>query len=279
MTFADEKVPVFEKPFRLTQDVTLDKSLKPGATRRRRRHRELSGVRRQGLFSAGIGAGQLDGDGEVSSAALQGCRRRPDRSAALQGRRTFRTPESSTRRRCRARSRRSRPRATRARASRAVTADPRERPAEQPRQRRHPERRAQPEQRHVGEPRRRRRQRRQHQRRQRAAAGEPVNRADESGRRASVQAPMWMCAGAPWCTWTRVAVMMHVRPARPDPGAPPGRSRAGRGRPASARRRIRRRRRRRAGISRAQHHERPRRPRSARSVWPRPQQAPSNAAL
>ena len=32
MTFADEKVPVFEKPFRLTQDVTLDKSLKPGAT-------------------------------------------------------------------------------------------------------------------------------------------------------------------------------------------------------------------------------------------------------
>jgi DsbC/DsbD-like thiol-disulfide interchange protein len=32
MTFADERVPVFEKPFRLTQDVTLDKSLKPGAT-------------------------------------------------------------------------------------------------------------------------------------------------------------------------------------------------------------------------------------------------------
>ena len=32
MTFADEKVPVFEKPFRLTQDVTLDKNLKPGAT-------------------------------------------------------------------------------------------------------------------------------------------------------------------------------------------------------------------------------------------------------
>ena len=32
MTFADEKVPVFEKPFRLTQDVTLDKSLKPGET-------------------------------------------------------------------------------------------------------------------------------------------------------------------------------------------------------------------------------------------------------
>ena len=31
MTFADERVPVFEKPFRLTQDVTLDKSLKPGA--------------------------------------------------------------------------------------------------------------------------------------------------------------------------------------------------------------------------------------------------------
>ena len=32
MTFADEKVPVFQKPFRLTQDVTLDKSLKPGPT-------------------------------------------------------------------------------------------------------------------------------------------------------------------------------------------------------------------------------------------------------
>ena len=32
MIFADEKVSVFEKPFRLTQDVTLDKALKPGAT-------------------------------------------------------------------------------------------------------------------------------------------------------------------------------------------------------------------------------------------------------
>jgi DsbC/DsbD-like thiol-disulfide interchange protein len=32
MTFADEKVPVFEKPFRLTQDVTLAKSLKAGET-------------------------------------------------------------------------------------------------------------------------------------------------------------------------------------------------------------------------------------------------------
>jgi DsbC/DsbD-like thiol-disulfide interchange protein len=32
MTFADEKVPVFQKPFKLTQDVTLDQSLKPGAT-------------------------------------------------------------------------------------------------------------------------------------------------------------------------------------------------------------------------------------------------------
>ena len=31
MTFADERVPVFDKPFRLTQDVTLDKALKPGA--------------------------------------------------------------------------------------------------------------------------------------------------------------------------------------------------------------------------------------------------------
>jgi thioredoxin:protein disulfide reductase len=32
MVFADEKVAVFEKPFRLTQDVMLDKSLKSGAT-------------------------------------------------------------------------------------------------------------------------------------------------------------------------------------------------------------------------------------------------------
>ena len=31
-TIADEKVAVFEKPFRLTQDVTLDKSAKPGST-------------------------------------------------------------------------------------------------------------------------------------------------------------------------------------------------------------------------------------------------------
>ena len=32
MTFADEKVPVFQKPFRLTQDITLDKSAKSGST-------------------------------------------------------------------------------------------------------------------------------------------------------------------------------------------------------------------------------------------------------
>jgi DsbC/DsbD-like thiol-disulfide interchange protein len=32
MTFADEKVPVFQKPFRLTQDVTLDKAAKAGST-------------------------------------------------------------------------------------------------------------------------------------------------------------------------------------------------------------------------------------------------------
>ncbi len=32
MTFADEKVPVFQKPFRLTQSVTLDKAAKPGST-------------------------------------------------------------------------------------------------------------------------------------------------------------------------------------------------------------------------------------------------------
>jgi thiol:disulfide interchange protein DsbD len=32
MMFADEKVAVFAKPFLLAQEVTLDKSLKPGAT-------------------------------------------------------------------------------------------------------------------------------------------------------------------------------------------------------------------------------------------------------
>jgi DsbC/DsbD-like thiol-disulfide interchange protein len=32
MIFADEKVAVFAKPFRLTQEVTLDPSLKPGAS-------------------------------------------------------------------------------------------------------------------------------------------------------------------------------------------------------------------------------------------------------
>jgi len=32
MTFADEKVPVFQKPFRLTQDATIDKSAKSGST-------------------------------------------------------------------------------------------------------------------------------------------------------------------------------------------------------------------------------------------------------
>jgi DsbC/DsbD-like thiol-disulfide interchange protein len=32
MTFLDEKVPVFQKPFRLTQDVTIDKSAKAGST-------------------------------------------------------------------------------------------------------------------------------------------------------------------------------------------------------------------------------------------------------
>jgi DsbC/DsbD-like thiol-disulfide interchange protein len=32
MTFADERVPVFQKPFRLTQDATIDKSAKSGAT-------------------------------------------------------------------------------------------------------------------------------------------------------------------------------------------------------------------------------------------------------
>src|SRR5437764_12165172 len=32
ITLADEKVSVFEKPFRLTQDVTLDRSAKPGST-------------------------------------------------------------------------------------------------------------------------------------------------------------------------------------------------------------------------------------------------------
>src|SRR5438093_13704505 len=32
MTFADERVPVFQKPFRLTQEITLGKSAKSGST-------------------------------------------------------------------------------------------------------------------------------------------------------------------------------------------------------------------------------------------------------
>ena len=32
MTFANEQVPVFQKPFRLTQEVTLSKAAKPGST-------------------------------------------------------------------------------------------------------------------------------------------------------------------------------------------------------------------------------------------------------
>jgi DsbC/DsbD-like thiol-disulfide interchange protein len=32
MSFADEKVPVFQKPFRLTQEISLGKGAKPGAT-------------------------------------------------------------------------------------------------------------------------------------------------------------------------------------------------------------------------------------------------------
>ena len=32
MSFADERVPVFQKPFRLTQEITLAKSAKPGTT-------------------------------------------------------------------------------------------------------------------------------------------------------------------------------------------------------------------------------------------------------
>ena len=32
LTLLDEKVPVFQKPFRLTQDVVVDKSAKPGST-------------------------------------------------------------------------------------------------------------------------------------------------------------------------------------------------------------------------------------------------------
>ena len=61
----NEKVPVFQKPFRLTQEVTLDKSAKPGATVTVVGHGQLPGVRRHGLLPAGVGAGHLDGDGEV----------------------------------------------------------------------------------------------------------------------------------------------------------------------------------------------------------------------
>jgi len=32
MTFGDEKVPVFEKPFKLTEDVTIARTAKPGST-------------------------------------------------------------------------------------------------------------------------------------------------------------------------------------------------------------------------------------------------------
>ena len=32
MTFADERVPVFQKPFRLTQELAINGSVKPGAT-------------------------------------------------------------------------------------------------------------------------------------------------------------------------------------------------------------------------------------------------------
>jgi DsbC/DsbD-like thiol-disulfide interchange protein len=32
VSIADEKVPVFQRPFRLTQDVTVDRSAKPGST-------------------------------------------------------------------------------------------------------------------------------------------------------------------------------------------------------------------------------------------------------
>jgi hypothetical protein len=32
MTFADEQVPVFQKPFRLVQDMTIARSTKPGTT-------------------------------------------------------------------------------------------------------------------------------------------------------------------------------------------------------------------------------------------------------
>ena len=61
MTFADEKVPVFQKPFRLTQEVTLDKVGEGRIERYRRRHGQLSGVRRSRLLPAGIGAGHVDG--------------------------------------------------------------------------------------------------------------------------------------------------------------------------------------------------------------------------
>jgi hypothetical protein len=62
VSIADEKVPVFQQPFRLTQDVTVGETRIHG---RRRRHGELSGVRRQGVLSAGIGAGVVDDCGEI----------------------------------------------------------------------------------------------------------------------------------------------------------------------------------------------------------------------
>ena len=65
------------------------------------------------------------------------------------------------------------------RARRWFGADPRERPAEQTRQRRHSERRSQAEQADVGQLRRRRRQRGEHERGQRAASREAVDGADD----------------------------------------------------------------------------------------------------
>jgi hypothetical protein len=60
MTFADEKVPVFQKPFRLTQDVTLDKSAKAGSDRHGVWDCELSGLRRSRVLSAGIVTDRVD---------------------------------------------------------------------------------------------------------------------------------------------------------------------------------------------------------------------------
>ena len=122
-----------------------------------------------------------------------------------------------------------------------MAAGPRDRPAEQARQRRHPERRSQPEHRHVGQPRGRRRERCQDERRQGAAARESVDRADHQRTpRQRPRADVDVGCGAV-VRVHHASVMMHVyRTGGSLTGGEVHRAKA-EGRPASARRTTRRR--------------------------------------